>query len=46
MDTEVSLGVKRLGRESDYLPLPSAEIRNTWSYTSSLPYFFVAWCLA
>jgi hypothetical protein len=29
-------GVKRPGREDDYSPPSSAEVKNTWSYTSTL----------
>jgi hypothetical protein len=32
----LSLEVKRLGREVDNSPSPSAEVKNTWSYTSTL----------
>jgi hypothetical protein len=32
-----SLGVKRLGREHDHSPPSSAEVKNAWSYTSTLP---------
>jgi hypothetical protein len=28
-------GVKQLGRELDHSPLPSTEIKNAWSYTST-----------
>jgi hypothetical protein len=38
-------GVKRQGREADNSPPFSAEVKNTWSYTSSPPYAFMAWCL-
>jgi hypothetical protein len=31
------LGIKRPGREDDYSPPSSAEIKNAWSYTSNLP---------
>jgi hypothetical protein len=31
------LGVKRPGREADYSPPSSAEVKNTWNYTSSPP---------
>jgi hypothetical protein len=31
----LSLGVKRLGREVDHSPPPSAEVKNAWSYTST-----------
>jgi hypothetical protein len=33
----VSLGVKRLGREADHSPPSSTEVKNAWSYTSTLP---------
>jgi hypothetical protein len=39
------LGVRALGRESDYSPPSSAEVKNAWSYTSNPPYFFMAWYL-
>jgi len=29
--------VKRPGRESDHSPTSSAEVKNAWSYISSLP---------
>jgi hypothetical protein len=32
----ISLGGKRLGREADYSPLASAEIRNMWASTPDL----------
>ena len=36
MDTgDFSLGEKRRGRESDHLPLFSAEVKNDWSYIST-----------
>jgi hypothetical protein len=37
--------LKRPGRESDHSPPPSAEFKNTWTYTSSSTYVFMAWCL-
>jgi hypothetical protein len=40
-----SLGVKRLGREADHSPPPSAEVKNAWSYTSTSQYVFMVWCL-
>jgi hypothetical protein len=40
----LSPGVKRPGREADHLPLSNAEVKNTWSYTSTPPYF-IALCL-
>jgi hypothetical protein len=38
-------GAKRPGRESDYSHLSNAEVKNTWSYTSSPQYVFMVWCL-
>jgi hypothetical protein len=37
--------VKQLWREADHLPPSSAEVKNAWSYTSTLPYSFMACCL-
>ena len=31
-------------READQSPLPSADIKNAWSYNSTQPYAFSAWC--
>jgi len=31
------LGVKRMGLEADHSPSSSVEIKNAWSYTSTLP---------
>jgi hypothetical protein len=39
------LGVKLPAREADHSPPSSAEFKNVWSYTSTPPYFFMAWCL-
>jgi len=36
--------VKRPGREADHSPPSDAEV-NAWSYTSTPPYVFMAWCL-
>jgi hypothetical protein len=33
----LSLGVKRSGRESDHSPPSTAEVKNAWGYTSTLP---------
>jgi hypothetical protein len=33
----LSLGVKRPGRDADHSPPSSAEVKNTWSYTSTPP---------
>jgi hypothetical protein len=41
----LSLGVKRPGREADYSPPSSAEVKYPWSYTFTPPYVFMAWCL-
>jgi hypothetical protein len=38
-------GVKRPGREADHSLPSSAEIKNAWSYISTLPYIHMAWCL-
>jgi len=40
-----SPGLKRPGREADYSPPSSAEVKNAWSYTSILQYVFMAWYL-
>jgi hypothetical protein len=36
-------GIKRPGREADHSPQSSAEVNNTWSYTSTHQYVFMAW---
>jgi hypothetical protein len=36
----LSLWVKRWGREADHSPPSSAEVKNGWSYTSTLPIRF------
>jgi len=41
----LSLGIKRSGREADHSPPSTAEVENTWSYTSIPQYVFIAWCL-
>jgi hypothetical protein len=38
----LSPGIKRPGREADYSPQTSAEVKNTWIYTSTPPYAFIA----
>jgi hypothetical protein len=38
------LEVNRPGREADHSLLSSAEVKNAWSYTSTLQYAFTAWC--
>jgi hypothetical protein len=37
--------VKRLGCEADPSPATSVEVKNTWIYTPSPPYVYMAWCL-
>jgi hypothetical protein len=37
--------VKRLGSEADHSPPTSAEVKNTWIYTFTPPYAFMAYCL-
>jgi hypothetical protein len=37
-----SRGVKPQGREADHSPHTSAEVKNTWIYTSTPPYAFMA----
>jgi hypothetical protein len=38
-------GVKRPGREADYSPPSSAEVKNAWSYTSTLLHVSMSWYL-
>jgi hypothetical protein len=38
-------GGKAAGCEGDHSPPSSAEVKNAWSYTSTSPYVFIAWCL-
>jgi hypothetical protein len=38
-------GVKWRGREAAYSRPSSAEVKNAWSYTSTRPIVFMAWCL-
>jgi hypothetical protein len=42
---DLSLALKRPGRETDHSPTSSTEVKNMWSYTSTLQYVFMAWCL-
>jgi len=37
--------VKRQEREADYSHPSSVEVKNSWSYTSTPQYVFIAWCL-
>jgi hypothetical protein len=41
----VSQGVKQQGHAADHSPPSSTKINNMWSYTSTPPYVFMAWCL-
>jgi hypothetical protein len=40
----ISPAAKRPGREADHSPQTSAKVKNTWIYTSSLPYVFMECC--
>jgi hypothetical protein len=40
-----SSGIKRPGREAGHLPPSGAEVTDTWNYTSTSPYVFMASCL-
>jgi hypothetical protein len=40
---DLSLGVKRRGREAHHSPQSNAEVQNAWSYTSTPQYAFMAW---
>jgi hypothetical protein len=37
--------LKRSRREADHSPIPSAEFKNAWNYTSTPQYVLTAWCL-
>jgi hypothetical protein len=41
----LSLGVKWPKREADHSTPSRVEVKNTWSYTSTLPYAFTVWSL-
>jgi hypothetical protein len=41
----LSQGLRRPGHEADHSPPLNAEVKNAWSYTSTLPYVFMARCL-
>jgi len=41
---DLSPGVKRPEREANHSPSSSAEVKNTWRYTSTPPYVML-WCL-
>jgi hypothetical protein len=38
-------GVERPGFEADHSSSSSAEFKNAWSYTSTFPCVYMAWCL-
>jgi hypothetical protein len=38
-------GIKQPGREADHSPPSSAEVKKEWSYTSTAPFVFMAYCL-
>jgi hypothetical protein len=40
-----SPGVKQPGHEADDSSPSIAKVKSAWSYTSTLPYTFMAWCL-
>jgi hypothetical protein len=40
----IGTGLKQPGREVDHSP-PSSKVKNTWRYTSTPQYVFMAWCL-
>jgi hypothetical protein len=41
----ITPGLKQPRCEADHSPPSSAQFYNEWSYTSTLPFFFLAWCL-
>jgi hypothetical protein len=41
----LSAGVKRPVREADHSSISSAEFKNAWSYTYTLQYISMVWCL-
>jgi hypothetical protein len=36
--------IKQPDREADHSPPSSGEVKNAWSYTSTLQYAFMVWC--
>jgi hypothetical protein len=38
-------GVNWRGHEANHVPPSHAEFKNAWSYTSTPPYVFMAWCV-
>jgi len=41
----VSLVIRQPGHEADHPSPSSADVKNVSSYTSTLPYIFMTWCL-
>jgi hypothetical protein len=41
----LSLAVKWTWHEADHSPPSGAKVKNVWSYTSILPYMYMAWYL-
>jgi hypothetical protein len=41
----IAPGIKRPERKTDHSYPSSVEVQNTWSYVSTPPYVFIAWCL-
>jgi hypothetical protein len=41
---DLSMGVKRPGREADHSSVSSAEVKNRWSHTSTHKYVLMMWC--
>jgi hypothetical protein len=39
------MGIKRPGREAEHSSPSSAEVKNSWSYTTTPQYVFMAWFL-
>jgi hypothetical protein len=42
----LTAGIRRPEREADNSPPSNVEVKNTWNYTSTPQYVFMAWCLA
>jgi hypothetical protein len=42
---DLSPELKQPGRETDHSPPTIAQVKKTWTYTSTPPYVFMAWCL-
>jgi len=39
------VAIKRPERDADHLRPSSSEVNNAWSYTTTFPFVFMAWCL-